>query len=176
VQPEGFIAIAPDLLSGKTGEETAKYGSVDLVRKAVSALPREQVAADIKAVATYAEHLPAANGTIAVTGFCWGGAQTWLAMTTDPHFKAGLVFYGTADASALDLEKIQAPIFGFYGEKDARVTSTVADTTTRMEKAKKSYTAKIYPEAGHGFMRVGEEPGTNGPNKNARDEAWATLI
>ncbi len=171
----GYIAIAPDLLSGKPGEETSSMHNVDDVRKAVSALPREQVSADLASVADYAEHLPAANGKLAVAGFCWGGSQTWLAVTTIPTLKAGFVFYGTADKSIADFDHIRGPVYGFYGEKDARVTSTVEDTITHMAKVGKIYKPTTYTDAGHGFMRAGEAPDATAPDKNARDRAWSEM-
>src|SRR5215207_5132411 len=75
----GYIAIAPDLLSGAApgGGGTAELGSGDAVRKAISSLPPDQVTADLKAVADYVGKLPAANGKIAVGGFCWGGSQSF---------------------------------------------------------------------------------------------------
>jgi carboxymethylenebutenolidase len=171
---EGYIAIAPDLLSGKAGESTASHGSIDDVRKAVSALPEEQVAADLNAVATYVLKLPAANGKLAVTGFCWGGAKTWLAMTTNPSLKAGYSFYGIADKS-LDLSKIKAPIYGFYAEKDARVSSTIEDTAKRMKEAGKEFESVTYANAGHGFMRAGEAPDAEAANLDARNKAFARM-
>jgi len=172
----GFIAIAPDLLSGKPGEDTTTYKSVDDVRKAVSSLPREQVASDLKVVADYLSHLPACNGKLALAGFCWGGTQTWLAMVSDPSLKAGFVFYGSPSASANEFDKIKAPVYGFYGEKDARVTSTVDDTKAGMKKASKVYEPVIYSNAGHGFMRSGEAPDAEPPNMEARKEGWARML
>src|SRR2546423_10130457 len=62
----GVIAIAPDLLSGQT------YTDIDGARKAISALPKEQVKADLNAASDYAlTKIPAANGSLAVCGFCW---------------------------------------------------------------------------------------------------------
>lgn len=171
---EGFIAIAPDLLSGKPGEETASIKSVDDVRKAVSTLPRDQIAGDLSAVAGYVSHLPSANGKVAIAGFCWGGTQAWLAMVTNADLKAGFVFYGTSDASLLEVDHIAGPVYGFYGEKDARV-ATIDDTTKRMEKASKSYTPKIYKDARHGFMRLGEAPDADAPNRDARKDAWSAM-
>jgi len=171
---EGYIAIAPDLLSGKAGESTASHGSVDDVRKAVSGLPQEQVAEDLKAVTSYVSKLPSANGKLAVAGFCWGGAKTWLAMTTNPSFKAGFCFYGIADNS-LDLSKINAPVYGFYAEKDARVGSTIADTIRRMKEAGKKFEPVTYANAGHGFMRAGEEPNAEPANTEARDKAFLRM-
>src|SRR5204863_3046540 len=64
----GVIAIAPDMLSGQT------FSDVDGARKAISGLPKEQVKADLDATAEYAmTKIPAANGSVAVCGFCWGG-------------------------------------------------------------------------------------------------------
>jgi carboxymethylenebutenolidase len=172
---EGYIAIAPDLLSGKPGEETAKYSSVDETRKAVSSLPREQVSKDLKAVADYVSKLPSANGHVATAGFCWGGTQVWLAATTNKNLKANFVFYGTPNASIQEARNINAPVYGFYGEKDNRVTSTVDDTTAEMEQAVKVYEPHIYSDAGHGFMRTGQSPEGNAADKKARHEAWATM-
>lgn len=174
IAAEGYIAIAPDLLSGKAGESTASHGSIDDVRKAVSALPDEQVAADLKAVAIYVAKLPSANGKTAVTGFCWGGTKTWLAMTTNPSLRAGYCFYGTADKS-LDLSKIKAPVYGFYAEKDARVSSTIEDTVKRMKEAGKEFEPITYDGAGHGFMRAGEAPDAETANKDARHKAFGRL-
>src|ERR1700678_1048179 len=72
----GYIAIAPDLLSGlgPTGKGSAELTGQDLNR-AVSSLPPDQVTADLNAVADYVKKLPSANGKLAVTGFCWGGAR-----------------------------------------------------------------------------------------------------
>src|SRR6058998_2616247 len=58
----GVIAIAPDLLSGQT------YPDVDEARKAISALPKEQVQADLDATSAYALKFPAGNGALAVCG------------------------------------------------------------------------------------------------------------
>jgi len=173
---DGFIAIAPDLLSGKTGEETANFKSVDDARKAVSSLPRDQIGSDLSAVAAYVSHLPSANGKVAVAGFCWGGTQAWLAVTSNHDLKASFVFYGTPDASLLDVDRIAGPVYGFYGEKDARVASTIDDTIKRMEKASKSYKSKIYTGAKHGFMRLGEAPDADAPNRDARTDAWSAMI
>ncbi len=173
---EGYIAIAPDLLSGKPGEETSKYSSVDETRKAVSSLPREQVSSDLLAVAQYGSKIPSANGRVSVAGFCWGGTQTWLAVTTNKNLKAGFVFYGTPNASLNDVSKIACPVYGFYGEKDNRVTSTVEDTTAKMKEASKVYEPKIYTDAGHGFMRAGEAPDATEPDRKAREEAWSKML
>jgi carboxymethylenebutenolidase len=173
---EGFIAIAPDLLSGKPGEESSKYATVDDARKAVSALPREQVAADLKAVADKVASLPSCDRKVSVAGFCWGGSKTWSAITTNPDLKSAFVFYGTPDAAAQSFDKIKAPVYGFYAEKDNRVTSTLDDTSKKMKDASKQYEHEIYTGAQHGFMRIGEAPDADAANADARKKAWEKML
>jgi carboxymethylenebutenolidase len=170
----GFIAIAPDLLSGMApgGGGTAELGAADAVRKAISSLPKDQITADLSAAKDYVAKLPAANGKVAVGGFCWGGSETFRYATHNKDIKAGFVFYGTGPMSEDELARIACPIYGFYGESDARVTSTVERSAELMKKAGKKFEPVIYDDAGHGFMRSGEAPDASEANKKARAEAW----
>ena len=171
----GYIAIAPDLLSGTApgGGGTAELGGGDAVRKAISSLPPDQITADLDAVAEYVAKLPACNGKLAVGGFCWGGAQTFRYATNNKNVKSAFVFYGTAPESEDELARIQCPVYGFYAENDARVGATIPKTSELMKKAGKTYEPVTYKGAGHGFMRAGEDPGDKNPaNKKARDDAW----
>src|SRR3954452_21656541 len=108
----GYIAIAPDLLSGMGpgGGGTAEMGSQDAIVRAIS-------------------RLPACNGHLAVAGFCWGGGQSFRFATNRRDLKAAFVFYGPPPQSEQDLARIQCPVYGFYGGNDARITATVAPTT-----------------------------------------------
>jgi carboxymethylenebutenolidase len=174
----GYIAIAPDLLSGSApnGGGTAELGSDDAVRKAVSSLPPDQVTADLKAVAAYVAKLPACNGKVVVAGFCWGGTQSFRFATNQKDLKAALVFYGTGPTNEAEFAHIDCPVYGFYGGNDARVTATVEKTTVLMKAADKVYEPVIYDGAGHGFMRAGEAPNAAEANKKAHDEAWKRWI
>src|SRR6266581_3311928 len=93
----GYIAIAPDLLSGMgpNGGGTSSLDST-AVGKAIRDLPPDQITADLNAVADYVSKLPAANGKVVVAGFCWGGSQTFRFATNRPNLKAAFVFYGSA--------------------------------------------------------------------------------
>lgn len=171
----GFIAIAPDLLSGAApgGGGTAELGSGDNVRKVIGSLPPDQITADLKAVADYVAKLPAANGKVAVGGFCWGGTQTFRFATSSAEIKAASVFYGSGPDKEEDIARITAPVSGFYGSNDARVNATIPTSTELMKKAGKTYDPVIYEGAGHGFMRAGEAPDASEPNRKAREQAWA---
>jgi carboxymethylenebutenolidase len=165
----GVIAIAPDLLSGQTFAE----GDLDGPRKAISALPKEQVQADLDATSDYALKIPAGNGTLAVCGFCWGGGATFAYANENPKVKAAYSFYGTAPDGASKVANIPCPVYGFYAENDERVNAGIPKAEELMKAAGKKYEPVIYKGATHGFMREGESPNANEANKKARDDAWA---
>src|SRR5437867_393606 len=123
----GYIAIAPDLLSGAApgGGGTSELGSGDAVRKAISSLPPDQVTADLNAVVAYVSKLPASNGKVVVGGFCWGGGQTFRFATNNKSVKAAFVFYGTGPENDREIARINCPVYGFYGGNDARVNATI---------------------------------------------------
>jgi carboxymethylenebutenolidase len=166
----GYIAIAPDLLSGMgpNGGGTAELAATgnNAVGQAIRNLTPDQIAGDLNAVADYVSKLPSANGKVAAGGFCWGGSTTFLFATRRPTLKAAFVFYGTAPSNnaqgqpyAIDKEalaKIGAPVYGFYAENDMRVDATIAPTSDAMKELKKMYEPVTYAGAGHGFMRAGE--------------------
>jgi carboxymethylenebutenolidase len=166
----GYIAIAPDLLSGMgpngggTADVATKGGNA--VGQAIRDLPPDQITADLNAVADYVSKLPAANGKVAVTGYCWGGTQSFRFAMNRPTLKAAFVFYGTTPGSnaqgqpyAVDqagLARINAPVYGFYAENDMRVNATIQPTVEAMKALKKHFDPVTYAGAGHGFMRAGE--------------------
>ena len=183
----GYIAIAPDLLSemgpNKGGTSEIAATASNAVGQAIRALPPDQIAGDLNAVADYVSKLPAANGKVVAGGFCWGGSTTFFFATRRPSLKAAFVFYGTApndnaqaqpytvDKTAVG--KIGAPVYGFYAENDARVDATVPPTVDAMKELNKVYDPVTYAGAGHGFMRAGEanNPPPAAPPANADDAA-----
>jgi carboxymethylenebutenolidase len=178
----GYIAIAPDLLSGM-GPNGGGTSSLDRngVGQAIRDLPPDQITADLNAVADYIAKVPAANGKVVVTGYCWGGSQSFRYATNNPKIKAAFVFYGSAPASAdgtpdkAALAKIAAPVYGFYAGNDARINATLPKTTEAMTELKKTFDPVTYEGAGHGFMRAGEAPEPAAPqpkgDKAADDKA-----
>ena len=170
----GYIAIAPDLLSGMApgGGGTAEFGGRDAVTKAVMSLSPDQVTADLDAAADYVAKLPACNGKVSVGGFCWGGSQSFRYATTNPHLQAAFVFYGTAPEQKEAIGRIACPVYGFYGGNDARVGATIPKTAELMKAAGKTYEPVTYDGAGHGFMRAGEDDNASAANQQAMTEGW----
>ncbi len=173
VAAAGYIAVAPDLLSGMApnGGRTKDFAE-NAIMEAVSKLNPDQVTADLNAAADYGLKLPAANGKLFVGGFCWGGGQTFRFATNRGDISAAFVFYGPPPATDA-MPRIKAPVYGFYGENDARIDATIPDTVTAMKAAGKTYDPVTYAGAGHGFMRAGEAPDATDANKKAREDAWA---
>ncbi len=170
----GYIAIAPDLLSGMApqGGKTSDFPSSDAAREAISSLPQEQVTADLNAAADYVAKLPAANGKVVSAGFCWGGRQSFRFATNRAGLAAAFIFYGTGPETPEEVARIKCPTYGFYGGNDARVNETIPKTVELVKAAKKNFEPVTYEGAGHGFMRAGEEPNAAEANKKAREEAW----
>jgi carboxymethylenebutenolidase len=172
VAAAGYIAVAPDLLSGmgpNSGRSSAFPEGKTM--EAVSHLNPDQVTADLNAAADYGLKLPAANGKLFVAGFCWGGGQTFRFATNRGNLSAAFVFYGPPpekDAMA----RIKAPVYGFYAGEDARIGATVPATVEAMKSAGKTYEPVTYDGAGHGFMRAGEAPDASDANRKARADAW----
>ncbi len=171
VAAAGYIAVAPDLLSGMApnGGRTKDFPSG--VTEAVSQLNPDQVTGDLNAAADYGLKLPASNGKLYVVGFCWGGGQSFRFATNRGDLSAAFVFYGPPPAKDA-MAHIKAPVYGFYAGNDARIGATVPDTITAMKAAGKTFDPVTYDGAGHGFMRAGEAPDASDANKKARDDSW----
>jgi len=172
VAEAGYIAVAPDLLSGMgpDGGRTSSFPA-GKATEAVSHLDPDQVTADLNAAADYGIKLPAANGKLFVAGFCWGGGQSFRFATNRSDLSAAFVFYGPPPARDA-MARITAPVYGFYAGNDARIGATVPEAVEAMKAAGKTYEPVTYPGAGHGFMRAGEAPDASDDNRKAREGAW----
>jgi len=181
---EGFIAVAPDFLSGKApnggGTDAFPEGKA---REAVGQLKGDEVVAALDAAREWALNQPSAAAKTGSIGFCWGGGMSFLYATRQPQLNAAIVYYGTAprDPAAekfapdkTALAKIACPVLGCYGGDDARVTATVDPTKAAMSELGKSYSPHVFEGAGHGFLR--QQSGKDGANQKAADQAWAETV
>jgi carboxymethylenebutenolidase len=170
---DGFIAIAPDLLSGPGGAGTDALPDRDAVTKAVRGLKDADVTAMLNATRDYGLKLPAASGKSATIGFCWGGGTSFRYATEQPELNAAVVYYGTSPKTA-DLDKVKAPVQGHYGGNDNRVNPTIKPAEARMKELNKPYQPHIYDGAGHGFLR--QQDGGDGANLKAAEQAWPATV
>ncbi len=172
---EGFIAVAPDLVSGlgPNGGGSDSVAGKDEVVKLVRKLTPEEALARLNAVRDYAVRLPAANGRSATVGFCWGGGTSFAYAAAQPALDAAVVYYGVSpDAAAL--ARVKAPVLGLYGGDDARVDATIAPAQAEMKRLGKSYDPHVYDGAGHGFLR--QQDGRSGANRKATKDAWPRTL
>lgn len=170
---EGYIAIAPDLLSGMgpNGTGSKELGN-DGARGVISKLPPDQITADLNACVEYCKKLDACNGKVVVCGFCWGGGQTFRFANNNSDVKAFFPFYGGGPTKQADAAKIKSPIFGFFAANDARVNASLPKASEFLKANNVTFEFVTYETGGHGFMRAGEDPKGSEGNRKARAEAW----
>ena len=171
----GFVAICPDMLSGMEGGGTESFESGDDVRRAIRNLDAGQITADLKATAKYLRDLPSTTDKVAVSGFCWGGGQTFRFAANDDTIAGAFVFYGPPPAGEA-IRDIKCPVYGFYGENDNRINSTIERTSTAANAAGVSYEPVIYSGVGHGFLRHGMADDASNAEKAAVEKAWERFV
>jgi carboxymethylenebutenolidase len=159
----GYLAIAPELFERQG--DAGSYGEISkLVAEVVSKVPDAQVMGDLDACVAWAKANGGDTSRLGVTGFCWGGRQTWLYVAHNPGVKAGVAWYGrlVGEPSALapkhpvDLAgSLHAPVLGLYGGADdgipqASVERMKAALAQGSAAARKSEFV-VYPDAPHAF-------------------------
>jgi len=180
VAADGFIAIAPDLVSRVRGGPTTEELPGDSARKLIGGVNGAERNRGIAAVAKYAMSQPSAAQKYAVIGFCWGGQTVWLhginGGTTG--YSGGVAFYGSAPfngpvPNADSLKKITKPIMLLSGAKDARIGAGMPALDSAMKALEKDYYGMNYPGAVHGFVRAQNDPrpGVDSTGKSLRDPA-----
>lgn len=171
---EGFIAVAPDFLSGKApGGKGSRSVTADAARGLIGTLQSAEIVRRLDAAARYATSLPAATKEYGVVGYCWGGGIAFGYATEQPALGAAVVYYGTSPATDT-LARIRAPVLGLYGGSDARVNATVPPAQAEMNRLGKRYEVETYEGAGHAFLR--QQAGQNGANLAATQKAWPRTV
>lgn len=162
---DGFVAIAPDLLSRRGGTPADQREAVRMI----GGLNPDTITQDLNATYAYLKTIRAVRpDRIGVIGFCWGGGQSFRYATNNPELKGFVVCYGPGPDSAA-LARLKAPGLGVYAEKDARISLSVPSTDSLMKRLGKAYRYRVYPGVGHGFIRSRDVPAV-------ADTAWSDVI
>lgn len=165
VAADGFIAIAPDLLSRVRGAPSADELASDSAVKLIRGVSSAERSLGITAAAEYAMSQPSAAHRYGVIGFCWGGQTTWFYAINRgvPGFAGGVAYYGlpymdgpVPDADSL--KRIQVPVMLLSGSKDARIGAAMPAVDSMMHAIGKDYFGKNYEGAVHGFLRAQDDP------------------
>src|SRR5256714_2621794 len=146
---DGFLAVAPDLLSRRGGTPS----STDDARKLIAGLNPDTVTLDLDATVAYLRTLKAARrDRIGVIGFCWGGGQSFRYATNNPALGAFVVCYGPGPEAAA-IAPIRAPGPGVSPENHARIDAGLADVAAAGKPYGKDYPYAGYPGRGHRLLR-----------------------
>ena len=186
---EGFIAIAPDLLSRVRGGPSTEELSGDSARKIIRGVSTAERSMGITAAARYAMSLPSAAQRYAVFGFCWGGSTTWDYAINGgtAGFSGAVAFYGTPYVTNRrpdpdSLAKIHVPMMLLSGAKDARIGALMPAIDSTMQALGKDYFGRNYEGAIHGFMRAQDDPrqqrdvAEEQANLAAAQDAWPRTV
>ena len=157
----GYFAIAPELYA-RQGDVSKIANIGEVISQVVSKVPDAQVTGDIDATVAFAKATGVADtARLAVTGFCWGGRQTWLYAAHNPAVKAAGAWYGPIAGRPSDLQPktvldsvagLTVPVLGQYGGKDQGIPQTdVARLKDVLDGGKSGSKIIVYPDAGHGF-------------------------
>jgi len=170
---DGFIAIAPDLLTMQNLPATSDSALVALAPAATRSLNSADVQRQLSAIAQYGMALPAAQQKYGIVGFCWGGGTSFRHAAHSPTLGAAVVYYGP-NPGPPTIDSVRAPVLGLYGSDDARVNSTIPPADSALRARGQTYVYHIYEGAGHGFLR--QQGGQNGANLLAAQKAWPATI
>jgi carboxymethylenebutenolidase len=172
---DGFIAIAPDLLTGKAdpapGTDTL---AASVATSTIRTLQSADVQRQLAAVGQYGMSLPSAEKKYGIVGFCWGGSTSFAhAVASPPGLGASVVYYGSSPATP-SLASVKVPVLGLYGGNDARVGATVPPADSAMRALGKTFEPHSFAGAGHGFLR--QQSDSTGANLSASRQAWPLTI
>jgi len=170
---DGFIAVAPDLLTGHGpgGGGTESMDQQQAVA-AIRTLDRADVNRRLRAAASYGTGLPAASDRVGSVGYCWGGTSSFMFAIDHADLDAAVVYYGGSPEEGF--EQVQAPILGLYGGNDNRVNATIPRAEQALRALGKTFQPHVFEGAGHGFLRA--QSGQDGANARATEEAWPLTV
>lgn len=176
----GYYAIATELFARQG--DVSKISDFAQIMPIVAKVPDDQVIRDLDSSVLFAKSEKANTDKLAVTGFCWGGRQTWLYTASNPKVKAGVAWYGQLvaregsnqkDAAGV-ADKIKGRVLGLYGGQDTGIGADQRDKMNAALKAAGDTQSKIivYPDAQHGF-NADYRPSYN---EEAAKDGWAKML
>jgi len=166
---EGFLAVAVDFLSRVGG--TQKFDSMQAAGEGIRSLQRHGVMEDLHAAVAYLKsRKDVRKEVIGVTGFCWGGGNSFAFATESKEIAFAMPFYGPPPPVER-AENISAPIRAVFAENDQRVNANIEAFAAKMKELGKPFDYKLYPGTGHAFMNF---TGTRYNEEQSR-VAWADV-
>jgi carboxymethylenebutenolidase len=172
---DGFIAIAPDLLTMQNVPRKPDGESeLEGVRASIGQVNQAMRDRYIQAVGEWGTKLQGASSRYGIVGFCWGGSTVFAHAVAAPAALGAVVVYYGGSPAPDRLTTVRAPILGLYGEDDARVNNTVPPAQEALKAAGRTFETHTFPGAGHGFTRSQEA--REGANLEAVKKAWPLTV
>lgn len=156
---QGYLAVAPGFFA-RAGDP-APLTDWSAIRAIVNTATNEQVMGDIAATLAWIGQQRFADARrVGITGFCWGGAVTWMAAARFDTLRAGVAWYGrlrTRPDQAgeqrpwpIDVApQLKAPVLGLYADRDDGIP--LADVEAMRAVLPAGSEIKVYPDTRHGF-------------------------
>ncbi|MGH7234506.1 MAG: dienelactone hydrolase family protein [Candidatus Saccharimonadales bacterium] len=187
---EGYVALAPDLLSEtditshatpELQEDLFNPEKRNLAQTKMRSLmaPMQEpdfaskTLAKLEVCFDYLYNPPEVKRQVAVTGFCFGGSYSYSLALEEPRLKLAMPFYGHVTTDVAELAKIKCPVRAFYGQNDERLIDGLDELKTAMESAGVNFEAKVYPDCGHAFFN---DTNKFAYNENAAADAWSRAL
>jgi len=188
---EGYIAIAPDLLTGvgippEVGLQLIPlmFETDDAKKSAAQPILRDKLAPlhapefglwavnALRSVVDYLAEQREVGGNIAVVGYCFGGTYSFALAAADPRVRAAVPFYGQPPETT-EIAAIACPVLALYGQHDPSLIANLPAVTESMANAGVDFRAHVYPDAGHAFFND-----TNPATYRADDaaDAWQRTL
>ncbi|HYH21488.1 MAG TPA: dienelactone hydrolase family protein [Azospirillum sp.] len=166
---EGFVALAPDLLSplGGTPQDP------DRAREMIGQLDAAKTVNDLNAAISYLMAYRYSSGKVGAVGFCWGGGMANQLALKAPDLKAAVVYYGRSPDPELVTSALKAPLLLHYAGLDQGVNSGVPAYETALKKAGAKYTLYMYEGANHAFNN---DTSAERYNEAAAKLAWQRTV
>jgi carboxymethylenebutenolidase len=146
---DGYSALAVDLLSAEGGTAALDEGAA---QAALGAATPERLVADLRAGLDELERR-APGAPLAVIGFCFGGAMTWLLLSAgDQRIAAAVPFYGPLPPGAEFSGSPSAAVLGIYAGLDDRVNSSQEAARAALEAAGLEHELRTFDGVDHAFF------------------------
>ena len=165
---EGFLTLAPDLLSVNGGTPADE----DKARELHTKTEREDMIAAAVAGAAYLAKHGESTGKVGTVGFCFGGGVVNRLATDSPDIAAAAPYYGI-QPPAEKVANIKAPLLLHYAEMDENIDKGIPAFEAALKASNKRYSLHIYPGTQHAFNN---DTGAARYNKAASDLAWSRTL
>lgn len=153
---EGYVALAADLYSGRTGG--SRDENMRLVREVRSEM--ETVTRNLDAAAAYLRGRPDVTGRVAAMGWCFGGGIALSYGLGGTEHEGTAIFYGNLVTDPERLRTLDHEIYGTFGELDSGIPpEEVERFAEALRTAGIERDIHVYDDVGHGFwLWVDEDP------------------